>query len=406
MNNILEAEICIVGAGPAGAMLALILARHGIKTILVEKSTNMHREFRGESISPDSVAILDELRIMPYLDKHGYLKTQRMQVVENNQCLVDVDFNRFNYSKKFTIDIPQPILISALLDEAKKHSNFMYLSGTRCESLIINNDKVEGACCTNDELSLQIHSSLIVAADGRYGKIRKLANLPAEVTPLSRDVLWFMVTKPNNWGDVAKLCINKGNHIIILPTYPNMLRIGFNIPSGEYKKIRQKPISYLYQAINELEPSILPQLKKEVTSWANTTLLDIFTAQAPTWARDGLILIGDAAHTLSPVLGQGVNQAIKDAVMLAPIIQRELLTPSKKIFASNIFDDFINQRKTEKQFVHQFQIRQEKILSVSSWLMTKIRRMSYRLMNRSHRLQNKIWGQLLYKYQSEKTVGR
>lgn len=399
MINKLETDICIVGGGPCGAMLAMLLARQNIKVVLLERTASNIREFRGESISPDSVAILDELNIMPYIEKHGYLKTKHMQVCERGKRLLDVDFSRFKYNRKYTIDVPQVVLISALLEEANKCSNFTYLPNTKCESLIKKNDVISGITCRRNEELITVESLLVVAADGRYGKLRKFANLPAKIKPLARDVLWFMLPMPDNWGEVAKLCLNRNQHIILLPTYPNTLRVGLNIPSGQYKAFREKDISYLYNIVTNLEPTLANLIKKEIRSWSDTTLLDIFTMEVPKWSIDGFLLIGDAAHTLTPILGQGVNQAIMDSVAVAPIISKAIHNNSDIPLQSHIFNNFVKKRKKEVKFIHKFQIRQEKMLAKSSTIATFIRRLIYRFMNKSYKLQDFVWGKLLYKNQ-------
>lgn len=260
---------------------------------------------------------------------------------------------------------------------------------------------VKGIVANQNGEKISIQASLVVAADGRYGKVRKLANLPAKVTPLSRDILWFMVDKPKDWGDVAKVSMEKDQHIIALPTYPNSLRLGLNIPSGHYKKIREHDISYLHNLVARIEPSLAESVKQEIKEWSDTTLLDIFTLQAPKWTLDGLVLIGDAVHTLTPVLGQGVNQAIKDAVMLAPIVEQAVRQNKDKTIPEAVFKDFVRQRKEEVNFVHEFQVRQEKMLSKASFLQTAIRRTFYRFINRSAKVQQRLWGRLLYQYQQK-----
>lgn len=395
----LSTKVCIVGAGPAGAMLAMLLARLGVQVLLLEKSVSTQRAFRGESISPDSVAMLEALKIMPYIEKHGYLQTKYMQVYENQQCLLNVDFSRFKYPKKFSIDVPQSVLISALLQEASQHKNFTYMAGAGCVSLMMEKNTVKGIVANHQGEKIAIHSSLVVGADGRYGKVRKWANLPASIKPLSRDILWFMVSKPDNWGDVAKISMEKDQHIIALPTYPNFLRLGLNIPSGHYKKIRAQDIRYLHHMVARIEPTLAANVRQEIKAWSDTTLLDIFTLQAPQWSLNGLILIGDAVHTLTPILGQGVNQAIKDAVMLAPIVHTAI--QQHQIIPSRVFNDFMAKRKVEVDFIHDFQVKQEKILSKSSMLQTACRRFSYRCIHRSHAIQKKLWGKLLYQYQQE-----
>lgn len=398
-------EVCIVGAGPGGAMLALLLARQGVQVILIERALTCEREFRGETISPDGVAILTEVGVMPDIEAHGYIQTKKWQLYENQQKCLDIDFGRFDYPFKYSIDVPQPVLINALLNAAKKYAHFTHLAGARVEQLLEQAGAVQGVVCQlSDGSSLEIHSAVVVGADGRYGKLRKMAGLAAKVRPLTRDVLWFMLPRPSHWGERVKLSILKNQHVVGLPTYPDLLRVGFNIPAGQFKQVREQPIQFLHDRVAELDPSLAQSVKEQIKSWSDTHFLDVFTADVPRWAKKGFVLLGDAAHTLSPVLGQGVNHALKDALDLADVIAEGLAQYPHTILPESVFTPYVKRRKPEVDFVHHFQIRQEHLLSFASPFKTYLRRLVYRVMNASHFLQSLLWERILYHHQREQKI--
>jgi len=131
--------------------------------------------------------------------------------------------------------------------------------------------------------------------------------------------------------------------------------------------------------------------------------LDIFTMEVPKKCLDGLILIGDAAHTLTPILGQGVNQAIKDAVFISPVIQSALKNQSGILCKSN-FKKYLKIRRAEVNRVHGFQVRQERLISLSSFIGTNFRMALYKFMNTSFLFQKILWEKILYQYQKSKRV--
>lgn len=395
-------SICIVGAGPAGALLALLLARAGVSVLLIERSMLNKRAFRGESISPDSVAMLHHLGIMPAIEKHGYLETQQLHILDAQRCLLKVNFNSFPYLHRFSIDIPQLVLIHAILKEAQKYQNFEFIQGVQCQGLLMENNEVRGVMLEQDQKIRRIQAHLVVGADGRYGKIRSWAGIPAKIKPLPRDIIWFLLPRPKGWGGVAKISMHQDQHLIALPTYPNFLRVGVNIKRGQYAKMRAGPISQLHHLVTRLDPVLSQGLEENLLSWSDTALLDIFTAEVDTWARDGLILIGDAAHTLTPVLGQGVNQALKDAFYLAPIIQKQDFKQGEVAgLPSLIFQDFIQERKRAVRFIHRFQMQQEKRLASQSVLGVWKRRALYRLMHYFPKIQRYLWEKIAYSDQKK-----
>lgn len=377
-------------------MLGLLLAKQGVDVVVVEKASSYAREFRGENITQQSVSLLDELGLLSRLREHGYLETHRMEVSENGQCLLKVDFDDFPHRNKYAIDLPQPVLLGALVDEARQYPSFRFLNGLSCQELIRENGRVVGVQCRRRDETVEIRSQLVVAADGRYSRIRKLAELEAVIRPLRRDVIWFRVPRPDTWGNVVRINIRGDHNVIILPTYPDTLRVGFSIPTGGYKEVRAKNIEYLHDMVDALEPRLGPAVREHIRDWSDTTLLDVFTAEVPTWSIDGLVLIGDAAHTLSPILGQGVNHALKDAVILAPIVAASLRrAPGQPIPLADL-RRFEKVRRRDVRFIHGFQVRQEVMFGFSGAASTAVRRTFYRVLNSARLVKTKLWERLIF----------
>lgn len=397
----IRTEICIVGGGPAGLTLALELVKKNLRVVVIEQTTKYNRTFRGESISPDSVYIFEKLGILKKISAHDLIYTHNFEVIENNEKVLNVNFNDFKYDNKYPIDLPQPILLEALVEEASLYEGFRILRGTSCTELITQGEAIIGAKCRTPEGILEVHAHLTVGADGRYSRVRDLAKCEHTKFPLNRDVIWFKLPLPAHWkNSTCRVKIVRDRHALLLPTYPKMLRVGFNIPKGSVQEIKKKGIQYLHEMVAQLEPDLAYSVKEHIKSWADTTVLDIFTTIVPRWYREGFVLIGDAAHTLSPILGQGVNHAIIDAITLAPIVEKALKERPGVLVAADALKEFQTLRERDIKIVRAMQLRQEKIFGASSNLMTFLRRTLYKAIDATSWLKRRMWTQVCYKHQA------
>jgi 2-polyprenyl-6-methoxyphenol hydroxylase-like FAD-dependent oxidoreductase len=402
MNRTISTDVCIVGGGPAGLTLALELVRRNVRVIVLEQAKKYVRSFRGESISPDSVYILDKLGIMDTLNQHGVLYTKQLELFENNNRVLHLDLINFKYDHKYPIDVPQPILLEALIAKASDYEGFQILRGANCTELLEDGGAIVGVKCKTDEEELTINARLTVGSDGRYSKTRDMAKCKYTKRMLDRDFMWFKVPIPEHWKDKLsyRVKIDRDSHAVVIPSYPNLLRVGFNIPKGGIQKIKVQGIEYLHQKIAQMEPELEAGAKESIKSWSDTTVLDIFMTVVSQWYREGFVLIGDAAHTLSPVLGQGVNHAIFDAVVLAPIVEKALSENPDSPVKASILQKFQAIREKDLKPIRNMQLRQEKMLTLSNKIAVFLRQTFYKLFNSSGWLKEKLWQPVYYKHQA------
>ncbi|WP_018681629.1 FAD-dependent monooxygenase [Actinokineospora enzanensis] len=313
-------DVCVVGAGPAGTTLALLLARSGLDVVLVERSRSLDREFRGEILQPGGQALLDALGVLaPALARGGH-PHDRFVLEQNGRRLIDADYRGLPGPYNRLLSIPQPHVLSALLDECAHHPGFTYREGAKVTALVAEDSAVRGVVVREQDGEHTIRASCVVGADGRSSKVRVLAGIDGgRVDAFAQDVLWFKLSGSHGLPTDVRVFRAGGNPVLAYAS-SGAVQLGWCLPHGAYKELAASGFDELKQRLIAAVPTHAARIAAEITSFRDLTLLDVYAANAREWARDGLLLVGDAAHTFSPIGAQGINLAIQDAVAAHPVL--------------------------------------------------------------------------------------
>lgn len=321
----MEQTTClVVGGGPAGMILGLLLARAGVDVTVLEKHKDFLRDFRGDTVHPTTLDLLDELGLGAEFAKLGARKLDQVALPTTGGLQPLASLKNLPGKHKYIAMVPQWDLLDLLARTAGQEPSFHLRMNTEATELVRSGGKVAGvAYRTTDGVSGEIRADLTVACDGRSSVLRAAAGLPSRSWPTPMDVWWFRL--PRTGIDPAgAIPIVTAHRAAVLLDRGDYWQCATLIAKGTDAAARRGPVEEIMRTMSDSVPWLKDRVDA-LTSWDEVKLLDVQLDRLTEWYADGLLCIGDAAHAMSPVAGVGINLAVQDAVAAARILAAPLI---------------------------------------------------------------------------------
>jgi 2-polyprenyl-6-methoxyphenol hydroxylase-like FAD-dependent oxidoreductase len=361
-----DTHVCIAGGGPGGMILALLLGRAGIPTTLFEEHENFERDFRGDTVHTSTMELMDALGLADRLLELPHAKIHRLGFDTPSGPVVMADLTRIRSKFPYITMMPQARFLDFLAEEMSKLPSVRLVMGAAVHGLLWEDpwglsgiadrpperEAEAGAAEAANGQSARpksppappapghgplpedatvrgvhyrtrtgqhdVRAPLTIAADGRFSRVRRLAGFELESSAPPMDVVWFRLPRRPTDPEDAQGKIGNG-HLLVILNRGDEWQIAYVIPKGTYREIRAAGLPAFRQTVAEMAPELADRVDA-LQDWHEMSLLSVESGRIRRWYRPGLLLIGDAAHVMSPVGGVGINYAIQDAVVAANVL--------------------------------------------------------------------------------------
>ena len=363
-----KVDVAVIGGGPGGATLANILASRGVSTVLVERQKDFSKEFRGEGLMPSGNEVLEQIGFN--LDNVDYRKVEEINLFYKGglEANPEIDFLRRGELRW----VSQPQLLEKLIEKASGFDNFIFYRGYKAQDLIYSEDRVDGVLITDGNDEVSIKAKVVIGFDGRTSMVRRKLNFEVKEYKLQPDVLWFKIPYPEKFipGSQAFFSLFPKSFLVAVPVYDEKLQVGWIIPAGSYGELRKQGQEKWIQYIKEKSPKgFADHLQKclDEKLISDPFILKMTLDRVKKWHKKGALLLGDAAHTMNAVGGQGLNIALRDAVVCANHLVPLMNGNPSNSSLDKAFDAIEKERISEVSQVQEIQSRPPKFITLSEF---------------------------------------
>lgn len=314
-----ETQVCIVGGGPAGMMAGLLFARAGVRTTVLEKHGDFLRDFRGDTVHPSTLRLFSELGLLERLLERPHDKFRRVSpLIGGRRIEIGDFFSSFDPRWNFIALMPQWEFLDFVADEARAYPEFKLLMNAEARGLLIEKGRVAGVAYDQRGSMREIRARLVIASDGRGSVLREEARLPVHSLGAPIDVFWFRLPKERTAENMTTGVVT-GGRILALLDRGDYWQCAYVFAKGQAEALRARGLDALREEVARIAPPVAGAVSA-LQSWDEVKLLTVMLDRLQRWHRPGLLVIGDAAHAMSPIGGVGINVAIQDAVAAANIL--------------------------------------------------------------------------------------
>ncbi|WP_226345491.1 FAD-dependent oxidoreductase [Agilicoccus flavus] len=309
----------VVGGGPAGMVLGLLLARAGVRVTVLEKHADFLRDFRGDTVHPSTLGLLDDLGLFERFDALPHSRIRRAQVDAGDGTMVTlVDLGRLPVRHPYIAMVPQWDLLDLLADAGREEPTFDLRMRHEVTGVVRDGERIVGVDYASPDGPGRLEADLVVACDGRWSVVRRQLGLPSKDLHVGFDVWWFRVPTRRDRRESLLPRIGTGRVVIAIPRggYTQVAYLG---RKGTDAQLRARGIEAFRAEIAAVAPELAEGVGG-IASMDDVKHLDVRVDRLRRWHAAGVLCIGDAAHAMSPVGGVGINLAVQDAVGAARLL--------------------------------------------------------------------------------------
>ncbi|QIO37323.2 FAD-dependent oxidoreductase [Bradyrhizobium sp. 1(2017)] len=321
-DSAMKVRCCIVGGGPAGMMLGYLLGRAGIDVVVLERHADFFRDFRGDTVHPSTLEVMDELGLIDGFLKLPHQRLQKMDGLFGGTPVRIADLSRLHTKYPFIAFMPQWDFLNYLREAGRRFASLKVMMSTEAIDLIRRGETIAGVRAKTPDGIIDIEADLTIACDGRHSTVRERAGLEVEEIGAPMDVLWFRAGRRPDETENVFARVEPGKMMITFDR-GDYWQCAYVIAKGQHDAVKARGLAALLDDVVRMAP-ILRSGIAEVKSFDDIKLLTVAINRLTRWTRPGLLCIGDAAHAMSPIGGVGVNLAVQDAVATANLLADKL----------------------------------------------------------------------------------